>query len=139
MIGVAMIASAIDAGEAREMPERHDAQLIDEQADDDRGRAQQNVVDEANDRGEAGVAAVFGEIGAGENAERRSDDQPDHGDDQAADDRIQQAADDAGRRRHLGEDVDRKAADALPEQGRQDDARASSGRKRSPRRRGPSR
>ena len=59
------------------MAEGHDAKLVDEQADDDRRGAEQNVVDEANDVGDARVAAVFGEIGAGQNAQRRGDDQPD--------------------------------------------------------------
>ena len=46
------------------MAHRRDDDLIDEQADDDRGRAEQDVVDEPNDEGELGVAAVFGQIGA---------------------------------------------------------------------------
>ena len=43
-----------------------------------------------------------------------------HGHDQAADDRIEQAAVGAGRRRHLGEDRERQAAEALPQQHAQD-------------------
>ena len=37
------------AGPAREVAHRRDHDLVDEQADDDRGRAQQDVVDEAHD------------------------------------------------------------------------------------------
>ena len=37
------------------------------------GRRQQDVVDEAHDEGEAAVAAVFGQLGAGQHAERRAD------------------------------------------------------------------
>ena len=47
--------------------------FVDEQADDDRGRAEQDVVDEADDGGQPGVAAVFGQVGAGQDAERRAD------------------------------------------------------------------
>src|SRR5271170_5010293 len=96
------------------MPKWNDAELIDEQADDDRGRAQENVVDEANDRGETGIAAVFGQKRARENAERRRDPEAEQRLDQTADDRIQQTAGDAGRRGHLGEDVDREPAESLP-------------------------
>ncbi len=120
MIGVAMIASATPPASAGEMAERHDAELIDEQADDDRGRAQQNVVDEADHDRKPRVAAVFGEIGAGEDADRRGEREADRRDDQAADDRVEQAAHDAGRRRHLGEYVERQAAKALPEQRAED-------------------
>ena len=41
--------------------------------------------------------------------------------DQAADDGIEQAAVGAGRRRHLGEDLEREAAEALPEQYAEDE------------------
>ncbi len=40
------------AGERREMPHRRDHDLVDEQTDDDGGRAEQDVVDEADDEGE---------------------------------------------------------------------------------------
>ena len=102
------------------MAERHDAELIDEQADDNRGRAQQNVVDEADDDREFRVAAVFGEIGAGEDADRRGERQADRRDDEAADNGVEQAARDAGRRYILGEHVERQAADALPQQRAED-------------------
>ena len=94
------------AGEGREAAHRHHDGAIDEQADDDRGRAQQDVVDEADHRGEPVVLAVFGEIGAGEQAERRADADADHGHDDRADDGVEQAAIGRSRRRRvLGEDL----------------------------------
>ena len=66
------------------------------------------------------VAAVFGHVGAGQDADRRADRDGEDRQDQAADDRIEQAAGGAGRRRHLGEDREREAAEALPEQRAQD-------------------
>ena len=61
------------AGPAGEMAHRRDHDLVDEQADDDRRRAQQDVVDEAHHRGQLVVAAVFGHVGAGQDADRRAD------------------------------------------------------------------
>ena len=88
--------------------------LVDEQADHDRRRAEQDVVDEAHHHGELVVAAVFGHIGAGENADRRADRDREHGQHQAADDGVEQAAGRAGRRRHLREYRERQPAEALP-------------------------
>ena len=79
-------------GNAREVARRAHHQLVDEQADDDRRGAEQDVVDEAHDGGKPGVLAVFGQVGSGEHAERGSQDHADDGHDQAADDRVQQAA-----------------------------------------------
>ena len=67
-------------------------------------------------RGQFVVAAVFGHVGAGEDAERRADQHRDRGHDQAADDRVEQAAGRAGRRRHFGEHRERQAAEAFPQQ-----------------------
>ena len=93
-------------GDGREVAHRHHHRAVDEQADDDRGRAQQNVVDEADHRGQAVVPAVFSEIGAGEQPERRADADADHGHDDRTDDRVQQAALGRSRRRRiLGEDL----------------------------------
>ena len=61
------------AGPAGEMAHRLDHDLVDEQADDDRRRAEQDVVDEAHDRGQRVVAAVLGHVGAGQDADRRAD------------------------------------------------------------------
>ena len=86
------------AGTAREVAHRRHHDLVDEQADDDRGRAQQDVVDEPHDLRQPAVAAVLGQVGAGQDADRRADQRsPSNGHDQAADDRVQQAA--AGTRR----------------------------------------
>ena len=62
---------------AREMAQRHHQHFVDEQADDDRRRRQQDVVDEADHGRQLLVPAVFGQLGAGENADRRADQ---HGD-----------------------------------------------------------
>ena len=61
------------AGAAGEMAHRRDHHLVDEQADHDRRRAEQDVVDEAHDAGEPVVAAVLGHVGAGQDADRRAD------------------------------------------------------------------
>jgi hypothetical protein len=66
--------------------------LVDEQADHDRRRTEENVVDEAHDARELVVASVLGEVGAGQDADRRADGDGENGDDQAADDGVQQAA-----------------------------------------------
>ena len=44
---------------AREMPHGGDHDFIDEKADDNRGRAQKNIVYKSYNDGEAGMAAVF--------------------------------------------------------------------------------
>ena len=103
------------------MAHRVDHDLIYEQPDDDRGRAQQNVVDETHDEREFVVAAVLGHVGAGKDAERRADQDAETGEDQAADDRIEQAAASAaGRRGHLGEHLKGEPAESLPHQRAQD-------------------
>ena len=50
--GMTISASAIDAGPAGRAARRHDDQLVDEQADHERRRRQQDVVDEARDAAE---------------------------------------------------------------------------------------
>ena len=89
------------AGKGRKPAHRHHDGAVDEQADDDRRRAEQDVVDEADHRGQAVVPAVFGEIGAGEQAERRADADADHGHDDRADDGVAQAAFGRSRRRRI--------------------------------------
>ena len=60
----------------------------------------------------AGVAAVFGQVGAGQDADRRADhDRETHH--QAADDGIEQAAIGAGRRRHSMNSVSESALTPL--------------------------
>jgi hypothetical protein len=67
------------------------------------------------------MPAVFGEIGAREQPERRADADADHGHDDRADDRVQQAAIGGTRRRRvLGKDVKAKAGEAVEEQRKQD-------------------
>ena len=119
--GMTMMASATAPAQAGEMPHLRDHDLVDEQADDDRGRAQENVVDEADHHGELGVAAVLGHVGAGQHAERRAEQHREHGEDQAADDRVEQAAGAARRRRHLGEHRERQSAHALHHENKQDE------------------
>ena len=102
------------------MPHRRDHHLIDEQADHDRRRAEQNIVDEPHYRAEPLIAAIFGEIGAGQNPDRGADQHRQRRQDQAADDRVEQPAVRTGRRRHLGEDAQRQPGHALPDQDTQD-------------------
>ena len=109
------------AGDAGEVSHRPHHDLVDEQAHDDRGRAEQDVVDEADDGGQPAVAAVFGHVGAGQDADRRADRHTQARHDQAADDGVEQAAVGARRRRHLGEDARaRGRSKPLPEQGAED-------------------
>ena len=58
--------------------------------------------------GEPAALAVLGEIDAGENADRRADEHREADHDHAADDRVRETACAAGRRRHLGEEVERR-------------------------------
>ena len=102
------------AGPGREMAHRHDHHLVDEQADDDRRRAQQDVVDEAHDFAEPAARARIRRerCRRGCRSACRSavaitviiD---------AAEDRVQQAAAAAGRRRHLREQRRADRADAV--------------------------
>ena len=85
------------------------------------GRREQDVVDEADDRGEARIAAVFGHVGAGENADRRADDDAHDGEDEAADDGVGEAAGAARRRRVGGEHLEGQAREAVPQKRRQDE------------------
>ena len=119
------------------MAHAHDQDLVDEEADDDRGRREQDVVDEADDLGELRVAAVLGHVGAGEDADRRADDDAHHGQDQAADDGVGEAAGAARRRRVLGEDRQREAGEAVPQKRRQDHDEPQRRRTRSRRPTGP--
>ena len=80
------------AGPAGIAAHRLHHERVDEEADQDGGRREQDVVDEADDFGELRALAVFGEIGAGQNADRRRDDDAEEGQDQAADDGIGDAA-----------------------------------------------
>ena len=66
------------------------------------------------------MLAVFRHVGAGEQAERRADGDAEGGHDQRADDGVEQAARGAGRRRHLGEDVEVEAGKTVPQQGAED-------------------
>ena len=91
--GITITVSDSGAGPGREMAHRHHHDLIDEQAGDDGGRGQQNVVDEAHDKGEAGMPAIFGQIGAGEQADRACPAATaHHAHHQAAEDGVRQAA-----------------------------------------------
>ena len=108
-------------GESREMAHGQHQNGVDEQSDDDRRSAEQDVVDETNHHGQLGVAAVFSHVGPGQNADGRADGDPERRHDDAAHDRVQQAARAAGRRRHLGEDLEGQSAQAVPEQSPQNE------------------
>ncbi len=56
------------------MPHPHDHHFVDEQPDDDRRRAQQHVIHETHDGAERRIPAVLGQMGSGEHADRRTDD-----------------------------------------------------------------
>src|SRR6185437_14276833 len=102
------------------MPEGHDEQRVDEQADDNGGRRQQDVVDEFGELGDPAAARIFRQVGPRQNPDRRRDDNGDgrHGD--RAEDRIQEAAGGARRRRILGEHFGRDRAEPLHNQGDED-------------------
>jgi hypothetical protein len=71
-IGICSSASAITPAQPEKCPSGDDDR-IDEQADHDRRRRQQDVVDEADRAREQVLLAVFGEIDAGQDADRRAD------------------------------------------------------------------
>src|SRR5258706_6955860 len=102
------------------MAHGYDHDLVDEQADDDGGRAQQDVVDEAHDLRKRTLLAILGQIGSSENAAGGGDEGGADGKDHAAEDGIQQPAAIARRRRHLGEDRQVDGAEAVVEQRPQD-------------------
>ena len=102
------------------MAHRRHHDLVDEQADHNRGRAEQYVVDEAHDHAELGVSAILGHVGAGQDTDRRADDDRQDGDHDRADDGVQQAAGRAWRRRVLGEDRQREPAHSLENQRAED-------------------
>ena len=69
------------------------------------------------------MAAVFGEIGADQHADRRADAHAQHRHDDRANDGIGEAARGrARRRRHFGEDAEVQAGEAVPQQREQDEA-----------------
>ena len=59
--GMTITASASAPAKPRSAPIGTTIALVDEQTDDDRRRAEQDVVDEAHDAGEPVVLAVFGQ------------------------------------------------------------------------------
>src|SRR5690606_8575260 len=93
---------------------------IDEQADDDRRRRQQYVVQEARGRRQPAAVAVFGQVRACQDADRRAHQGAYPGHQQAAGDGIDQAPLLARRRGDFGEQGQRQGRRAL-EQQRQDD------------------
>src|SRR5204862_1314155 len=68
--GTTITASAKAPADAGEMAHAHDDNLVHKQTDYDRGRAQENVVDEAHEEGELRIAAIFGHVGARQHAKR---------------------------------------------------------------------
>src|SRR5258706_3713836 len=93
------------------MADPGDVDRVDEKADHDRGRREQHVVQEPGRGGEPAVAAVLGEIGARENAHRRAKQGSRDHHDEAAADRVGEAAVGARRRRHLV--VERRARERV--------------------------
>src|SRR5262249_22802900 len=77
---------------SREMAHLGYHDLIDEETDHDRGCAQENVVDETNDNRELRMTAVFGHISSGEDAKWRAEQYGEKCEDEAANNRIKQAA-----------------------------------------------
>ena len=65
------------------MAHRHDHHLVDEEADDDRGALSRMSLTKRTRR-ERAAAAVFGEEGAGQDADRRADERGDRGHHHAA-------------------------------------------------------
>ena len=93
-----------------------DVDRIDEETDHDRRRRQQDVVDEARRGCQPAAAAEFGEIGAGQHADRRADQGGHCRHHQAADDRIEQATIAAGRRRVQREQARAQRVESLVKQ-----------------------
>ena len=108
------------SGPRREMAHANNHQLINEEADDDRRRAEEDVVDEANDGSQRAGLAVFREIRAGKNADRRTEHDAEKGHHQAAVHGIEQAAGISRRRRAFGEQLDVQGRDAVDHQGAED-------------------
>ena len=96
-----------------------DDDFVDENADDDRWCAQQDVVDEAHHGREFTGASEFRHIGAGENTDRCAEDYADAGHDQATEDCVAQAAGTAGRWRYLREDMQLHPGQSVFQQGPQ--------------------
>ena len=97
------------------MAHRRDHHLVNEKAHHDRRRTQEDVIDKAHYGGEHIVAAIFGHISAGQDSDRRADGHGQDGEDQTADNRIEETAGGAGRRGHFGENRQRQAREALPQ------------------------
>src|SRR5690606_12206908 len=93
---------------------------VDEQADDDRRRRQQHVVQEAGGRREPAALPVLGQVGAGQDAYRRTHQRAYAGHQQAAHDGVDQPALLPGRRRDFGEQRQRQGGRALEHQRKND-------------------
>src|SRR5882757_5706643 len=102
------------------MAHPHHDNLIDEQADDDRRRTQQDIVDEADDHAQAGIPAVLREVSPRKHADRRADQDPQQRHRAAAVDGIEQSPLAAGRRGHLGKYAPGQARHAVRYQGPED-------------------
>ena len=96
----------------------HD-QFVNKQADDDGGCRQQNIVDEANNLGKRASLAVLGEMRAGKDADRTTQQHRDSDHYGAAVDSVKQAAIGAGRRRHLRHQFQVERAEAVDQRCRQ--------------------
>src|SRR5690606_37175656 len=92
-----------------------------EQAQHDRGRRQQDVVDEAYDAAQPAVAGELRQPGAGGDADRRAQQHGQAAEHEAADDGVLQAAGfRARRRRHPGEQLQAHRVQTLADRGPED-------------------
>ncbi len=108
------------AGPAGKAAERRHQDLVDEQADEDGGRGEQNVGDEAHRVAQSRAAGIFGQIGPHHQPNRRADQRAKPRLYQAADDGVGQAACRAWRVGDVGKDMQAEAAHTEPEQSDQD-------------------
>ena len=90
--GTAMQCQGDRTGEAGEAVERPDQELVDEQADQDRRRREQHVVQEADRRAVAARSRIFGQPGARQHADDDGDHHRQGAHHDRADDRVAQAA-----------------------------------------------
>src|SRR5579859_1140488 len=101
----------------------HHHDLVNKQTDDDRRRAQQDVVDEADGQAQARIPAVFGQVRARQHADRRPDQNSQQGHHAAAIDGIEQSPLAARGWCHLRKEASRHTRYAMryqrPENGRQ--------------------
>src|SRR5690348_12185409 len=85
------------------MLELRDVDRVDEKADHDGRRGEQDIVDKARASRKPAALAVLGQVRAGEDPDRRSDERSRGRHEKTADDRIQETTAASRRRRVFGE------------------------------------